>query len=563
MNSTIKKSLSVVMCTAMLASVAGCSSSGTPSTSTAPSQSSAASPASGSQAESAAGSSEAAPASDGTIAMPISAEPITLSYFIKMNSAMSATMPTYEDVECFKKLEEMTNIHIEWIHPSSNDQFNLMITSNDLPDLINWQLTTAKGGSEALINDGIIIPLTDKMAEFAPNYTRIMNANPELKKTTPLDDGTEYQFINFNYDPTDNSIKVFKILGPYIRKDWLDKVGLGIPKTTDEMYTVLKAFKDNDVNGNGDPNDEIPFVCGKSLEPVRVLSGAFGTRDSFHMKDGEVVYGPTQPEFKEYLTMINKWYSEGLINSDFPVNDNPGAKILSNEAGSTYASMGSGLIMQSTALAEEYPGAELVSMPWLTGPNGDHSVIYDSNANPRATAITTANKHVEESLRWIDYAYSAEGSMLTTFGIEGVSYEMKDGYPTLTDLVMNNTMGYNQEEAIARYCLGPINYPNARDYRFYEQVNLDTEMKRQIQVDWTQATEDICMPPITMNTQESAQYSSVMADIKTYVDEMQVKFMIGDESLDNFDTFVKNIEGMGIDQAIEIQKAALARYGQR
>ena len=560
MNSTIKKSLSVVMCTAMLASVAGCSSSGTPSTSTAPSQSSAASPASGSQAESSAASgSEAAPASDGTVAMPISAEPITLSYFIKMNSAMSATMPTYEDVECFKKLEEMTNIHIEWIHPSSNDQFNLMITSNDLPDLINWQLTTAKGGSEALINDGIIIPLTDKMAEFAPNYTRIMNANPELKKTTLLDDGTEYQFINFNYDPTDNSIKVFKILGPYIRKDWLDKVGLGIPKTTDEMYTVLKAFKDNDVNGNGDPNDEIPFVCGKSLEPVRVLSGAFGTRDSFHMKDGEVVYGPTQPEFKEYLTMINKWYSEGLINSDFPVNDNPGAKILSNEAGSTYASMGSGLIMQSTALAEEYPGAELVS----TGPNGDHSVIYDSNANPRATAITTANKHVEESLRWIDYAYSAEGSMLTTFGIEGVSYEMKDGYPTLTDLVMNNTMGYNQEEAIARYCLGPINYPNARDYRFYEQVNLDTEMKRQIQVDWTQATEDICMPPITMNTQESAQYSSVMADIKTYVDEMQVKFMIGDESLDNFDTFVKNIEGMGIDQAIEIQKAALARYGQR
>ena len=114
-----------------------------------------------------------------------------------------------------------------------------------------------------------------------------------------------------------------------------------------------------------------------------MLSGAFGTRDSFHMKDGEVVYGPTQPEFKEYLTMINKWYSEGLINSDFPVNDNPGAKILSNEAGSTYASMGSRLIMQSTALAEEYPGAELVSMPWLTGPNGDHSVIYDSNHPPR------------------------------------------------------------------------------------------------------------------------------------------------------------------------------------
>ena len=177
---------------------------------------------------------------------------------------------------------------------------------------------------------------------------------------------------------------------------------------------------------------------------------------------------------------MHKWYSEGLINSDFPVLENAGARILSSEAGFTIGSMGSGLTMQREALLESDPNSNLDSLPYLLGPDGHQALVDDKGANPRATAITSANKYPMETLRWIDYAYSPEGSLLTTFGIEGESYEMMDGYPTLTDKVMNPANGYNQEEAIARYALGPINYPNARDIRFYEQVNLNTPQKKRI-----------------------------------------------------------------------------------
>ena len=75
------------------------------------------------------------------LSLPIVEEPITLKYFINMNNAMKATMTTYAEVEAFKKMEEITNIKIEWIHPTGgNEQFALMVASKDLPDMPREEL---------------------------------------------------------------------------------------------------------------------------------------------------------------------------------------------------------------------------------------------------------------------------------------------------------------------------------------------------------------------------------------------------------------------------------------
>jgi len=496
------------------------------------------------------------------LSLPISKEKITLRYFININGAMSATMASYADVEAVKELEKRTNIHIEWIHPTGgNEQFALMVASKDLPDMINWPFGNAKGGPEALIRDNVLIPLSEEdLRTYAPNYMKIMDENPEYRMNTMLDDGTMFQFINFNYDWNTGKIVNFSIKGPYIRMDWVRKVGMEEPKTIDDLYNVLKAFKEQKVNGK---DDVIPFIVDKSLIGIKAIAGSFGTRQSMHMKNGKIVYGPITQEFKTYLETMNKWYSEGLINSDYPVLNAKNPLIISSDAGFTIGSMGSDLTMSREALLESDPTSDLDSIPYLKGPGGYQCLVDDSGANPRATAITSANKYVKETLRWLDYQYSFDGSMLTTFGIEGESYEFINGYPTLTDLVMKNTKGYNQEEAIARYCFGPVNYPNARDIRFYEQVNLNTEQKKRIQENWMTGTSDILIPPITLSVDESAKYSNIMADITTYVDEMTLKFIIGEEPLSKFDEFVSKVKQMGIEDAIAIQEAALARYNSR
>ena len=71
------------------------------------------------------------------------------------------------------------------------------------------------------------------------------------------------------------------------------------------------------------------------------------------------------------------------------------------------------------------------------------------------------------------------------------------------------------------------------------------------------------LPPITPTSEESKEFSTIMNEINTYRDEMTLKFMFGTESLDNFDTYVKNIENMGLARALEIQNAALDRYNSR
>ena len=479
---------------------------------------------------------------------------------------MSATMETYADVEFFKDLEEKTNIHIEWDHNTSDDTFALMIASGDLPDMINWNLANAAGGVTALLEDNVILDLTEMMPEYAPNYYAWMQANPEEDTAFKTDAGQYFQFVNFNCNWDTMDMIYFQILGPQIRQDWLDKLGLEMPTTTDELYEVLVAFRDNDMNGNGDPSDEVPYVVTNSLEALMTLAGSFGARDDV-MRDpvsGEVVYGPITDNFKKFLEYANKLYTEGLINSDFAVNSDALGLITQNQAGFTISSMGSSLIANHAALLEQDPTFNYVSVPWLIGPDGYQCVTTDKNANPRATAITSACEYVEEAMRWLDYHYCYQGSMDSTFGIEGKSYEFIDGYPTIMEAVKTNDNGWSEEQSMARWMLGPINYPNARDYRFYEQINLSEQYMKDIQTNWSLQKEDIALPPITMTPEESSTYSKIMTDIDTYHDEMVLKFITGEANLEtDWDSYVSNIQGMKLDEALACRAAALERYESR
>lgn len=503
----------------------------------------------------------------GEVTYPLSDTPIELSYYIKINGAMSATMETYADVEFFKMLEEKTNVKINWDHNTSNDGFAMMIASGVYPDMINWNLANAAGGVPALLEDEVIQDLTELMPVYAPAYYEWMQNNPEEDQAFKLDDGTLYQFVNFNGNVADKEIVYFKILGPQIRQDWLDNVGKSMPTTTDELYDVLVAFRDNDANGNGDATDETPFVLNKGTDQLRALAGSFGTRldvQNDPENPGTLIYGPITENFKKFLAYMNKLYTEGLINSDFAVNSDALNLITQNKAGFTISSMGSSLIANHDNLKLENEKYNYVSVPWLIGPDGYQCNIDDKNANPRATAITTACEHTEIAMRWLDYHYTEEGSLLSTFGIEGKSFEMVDGYPTIMDEVKQNDKGWSEEQSISRWMLGSINYPNARDYRFYEQMNLNEQYKVDIQTNWNLATEDITLPPVVMTTEESDTYSGLMTDIKTYVETSYMEFIIGDKNLDtDWDEYVEMVKSMGIDEALACKQAAYDRYQNR
>lgn len=562
-----KRLIALLMCALMLIGSMACSSGETSQndssqaeTSQAQEQSTADSAGDTSQAE------DSQAEVSGEVTYPLTDEPIELSYYIKINGAMSATMETYADVEFFKMLQEKTNVSIKWDHNCTDDNFAMMIASGEYPDMINWNLGNAAGGVQALLEDGVIVDLTELMPQYAPAYYSWMQDNPEEDKAFKLDDGTLYQFVNFNANWEDHSMEYFKILGPMIRQDWLDQLGLDMPTTTDELYEVLVAFRDNDMNGDGDTTDEVPFVINKGYDAIKALAGSFGCRLDVQMgEDGStIVYGPATENFRTYMRYLNKLYTEGLINSDFAVNEDANNLITQNKAGFTLSSMGSTLIANHDNLKMQNEEYNLVSVPWLIGPDGYQCDISDVNANPRSTAITTACENVEIALRWLDYAYTEEGSIESTFGIEGQSFEWVDGYPTILDSVKTNDKGWSEEQSISRWMLGSINYPNARDYRFYEQMNLNEEYKVDIQDNWNMATTDILLPPVVMTTEEASTYSSIMNDVTTFMETTYMEFIIGDKSLDSdWDSYVQTMMDMGLEEALACKQAAYERYQNR
>lgn len=497
------------------------------------------------------------------------AKEITLKAWSPLGDKASQVITSNSEIPVYDVLKELTGVGIDWINVSNTDadtQLNLLIASNQLPDIIfyNWQ-NSYTGGLAKAIADGVALPLNDLIAENAPNFTALLEKAPELKKQVALDDGTIAMFPSARTDPR---VRIW--FGTQIRQDWLDNLGLAMPETIEDWYNVLTAFKTEDANGNGDANDEIPFVAaGASNLSSYMLSfaGAYGlVRDTFCVKDGKVVYSPADPAYKEFLTEMAKWYAEGLIDPDFAAIDGASAKslITTDVAGSYFGSLAGNLGGYNAALKEVVPEGQIVGAPWIKAADGK---AYQQEAEHAkaltgfGAIVTTACKDPVAAVKWLDEHYSEVGSMLMTFGIEGVSYNMVNGKPVLSDEILKNPEGLTYDIALAKYALKP-NTVEAMDdtYAIYSQYNLQSDVQKDANALWAAGDLDLLMPPVSLTVEESTEYSKIMNEVTTYVSESVVKFIMGQKSLDEFDSFVKDLENMNIGRAIEIEQAAYDRY---
>jgi len=500
---------------------------------------------------------------------PIVKEPLTLTIFSSIDAKVGATLSSYSEIACFKEMEKITGITVEWLHPPAGqegEQFNLMLASMDLPDMIWWNWSSVTGGPAKMIDDGIIIRLNEHIDKYSVYLKNLLNTNETVRKQSVLDDGTLYMFPMVRLRK-DRPEEWFKTFGWQIRKDWLDRLGLEPPTTIDEMYTVLKEFKEKDANGNGDPNDEIPFIS-KGNDGLKNLAGAFGVLYSFYNNNGTVKYGPVEPEFKEYLATLNKWYAEGLLDSEYVVTDTASfnAKVTNNIGGMYCGNLAGDMGRFLGLMEKENPEFDLIALPWPIGPYGKPSATsadYNKIVIGLGTAITTKNEHIEETVKWLDYPYGEEGNLLFNFGIEGESYVMENGEPKFTDIILNNPDGYTIDQALSRYNMSSANFSIVKDSRYFEQTALAYPQQQHAQEVWDPADKSLLLPPITLTSEESSRFASIMTEVNTYVDEMFTKFVIGQEPLDKFDEFVDNIKKLGIEEAIQIQQAALDRYNSR
>ncbi|NQX64234.1 extracellular solute-binding protein [Paenibacillus qinlingensis] len=486
--------------------------------------------------------------------------PASLTYWTVMNTDAAVSIKNYSEMGLYKQLEKVTGTKVEFQHPPAGeaqvkDQFNLMMATGKLPDVIynQWSVNFP----DKAIKDGRILRLNELIEKNAPNLSKYLKDNPNIRKSITSDDGNIYAFPSIGSDP-----QVFVYHGLMIRKDWLDKLNLQPPKTIEEWEKVLIAFRDGDPNGNG-KKDEIPFFYRQTdMESSYPFLGAYGLTTGFYQEGGVVKYGPAQPKYKDFLTLMNNWYKAGLIDKDYLTSDAKirDGKMLDNQLGSMAGWVGSSLGAFMQLKRDKEPNFKLIGVPFPTIAGGGKPVSTVGVAiDGRGAAISATAKNPEQIAAWLDYGYSKEGALMYNFGVEGQSYSLVSGKPQYTDTILKNPNKLSVSQALSIYSLETSGGPFITDPEADKQWHNDKE-QADAMATWIDADHSKQLPGSLLNADEQAKFTTIMTDLNTYKNEMNNKFIMGSEPLSKFDEYIQTLNKLKIQEAIKLNQDAYDRF---
>lgn len=494
------------------------------------------------------------------ITLPISTDGLELSFFAMPEPVITSKMKGYSEMTVHQTADELTGVHINWREESYTDpkqKMNLMFSTGDTEDIVWDAWKHASGGPKKLLDEGLIVSLNPYIEKYAPNLKKLLQETPGLLEQISTDDGRIFMFPTIRLDPITRANSGFAI-----RKDWLDRAGLPVPETIDEWYTMLKTFQDMDMNGNG-LKDECFVSMGfektsQSMDNFAVAYGLVAGTD-LYVKDGQVKYGAYEPEFKDFVAEMAKWYSEGLLDPEFSTQDSKqfDSKMVNDMGGAYYGSLSGNMGKFITARSDdsEY---DLVPAPMPKAPDGKvHTGISGyGQMVPHGASICSTNENIVETVKWLDWHYSEEGTALYNWGIEGQSYEVVDGKNQFTDLITNNPDGLSKDEADARYAGGVLTQmPIVEDPEVFLALKSLPQQKAASQL-WCQADTSWLLSPLYFDSETTTENANIMSEIKTYVAEQFNKYVMGIESMDTFDQFQQQLKNMGIETVLANYQAS-------
>lgn len=500
-----------------------------------------------------------APAAEDTTAAPEIQYPEELSVFLTWSSRSEAIgQKTYNDAYWAKWMEEQTGTHVEWIAHNSDvisEKFTLMIAGENYPDAVVYDWKSVEGGPELYLEDEVIIDLTDLIPKCMPNLNAYLEENPQIKKDMTNDNG---QILYIPFIREQQALNIYT--GPQIRTDWLEKLELEVPKTPDELYEVLKAFKTKDPNGNGEA-DEIP-MSSVGFQNAGMGAGgllwAFDTHQSFYVKDGKVVWGPAEEEITEGLSFIAKLYSEGLLDIDYLLNDRTAmdSKALADRVGFEFSYQPSKYYSNK----DFNDGTRVMAgIPYLTTPDNDSLMCFNPSYTQSVVtgvslAVTTACENPEGLLKWLDTVYSEEGIAVTNFGEENNHFTYVDGKPQMVELDSDG-----KKDQQAQSLLIQSVFPILQQWDAYSSTT--SEWGGKAIATWADGVDTSgILPQISLTPEENERIADKLTQLDDYAQTEMNNVIIGETSIDEWPEIVEKFQKMGLDEVLAIYNAAYQRY---
>ncbi|MBB6734790.1 extracellular solute-binding protein [Cohnella zeiphila] len=424
-------------------------------------------------------------------------------------------------------IKDMLGVDIVPTMGNDDDKVNLILSSGQDYDMIsmnNRNLLAMYAKNKA------IQPLTTLIDQYGPN---LKNAFTQEEWDMVSVDGEIYALPTFNYEAVTD--------GLIIRKDWLDKLGLPMPTTPDELYQTLKAFKEQDPGGVGKDN-VIPFAYhagedGNLLE-ISGLAEAFGLGrgpTDFIEQGGKIVSGLDTPGAKEYIAYLNKLNKEDLLDPDAAASkhDKVMEKVGAGYVGAaTMSCWDSGAVR---ALKESDPNAELAFLPPMKDPNGNQK-ISGTGGLYSFVIVPQASKKAADVVQYANAFLDPANYTKLILGDENVTYKVEDGkyYPIFPafDKLNKGRWFY------------PVNESKMYTPLFGARARKEPEMAAlwddiNAKADSYVYTPVVNQAPVVQAEQDFGQ------QLRTFSHEQLIKMMLDDSSLAKFDDFVKQWKEKG------------------
>lgn len=449
-------------------------------------------------------------------------------------------------------------IAVEWDTILNADWSNkkaVLMAGGDLPDAFLGSICFS--AAEIASNQSAFIALDEYIDENMPNLKAIMEKDPTMKALATSSDGHIYGL------PGKKPCRPLVSNQMFINQQWLDNLGLEMPQTYEEYYTVLKAFKEQDANGNGDPDDEIPFGQGYAdtamffLLPFGMTLGADGTY-TMAIKDGKPAFLPTLDSYREGIKWMNKAYKENLIDPEIFTQDTSmrDAKLMNQDA----ALIGSapGWTADSTFGSN---ASQYTALPALQGPDGERYVSSDPehwNYSRNEFMITTACKDPAALLRWMDKFYTDDASIQTFYGSFGVGIEKNgDAYSLLPPTDGNSADTFAWISSLRDF--GPKYVSEG----FNDKVKLPADSGDGLKLALDQELRQYAKPAypnVSYTNEQLNTLSAIYTDIAAYVTTMQAKWVTEGGVDEDWDTYIKTLNQMGFEDFMKIQNDAFEAY---
>ncbi|MFG2073231.1 hypothetical protein [Nonomuraea maritima] len=468
----------------------------------------------------------------------------------------------------------------------AREKRQVALASGDYPDmffLIPWVDSFSQAEVLKLGQQGVAVPLEGLIKEHAPNIQKALDAIPALKEMATAPDGHIYalpQWADCYHCTYPDKL--------WINTAWLKKLNLEMPKTTEDLRTVLKAFKTQDPNGNGEA-DEIPMttaVANSTLLPYLMSAFAYspvGTNNGVRgllVLNGDKVDTPVDKDaWREGLTYIASLYKDGLIDpASFTQNADALQAIGDNPKAVT---IGSSPVLHPGIFghlgAEDGRDKQYDAAPPLTGPGGKSytGLQYPSSGNGFAFMLTNkAGKEAQlAAIKMLDYIYTDEGQLQTWAGPEGVGWKKPESgdialdenatpmYKTVPGAEKpkntswdalaqyNNTLAFRNAQVVPKDVYSEAGY----ERRLFEATKLYEGHEDKAQVFPTTS--------VWTDPANAAELATLKTNLDSYVTQYQLGFITGSKNIDTeWDAFVQGLDGVGMKRYLELNQQAYDKY---